>query len=167
MPTRRSGMNRGRPRTYRRKKKNYRVPQSKVRRKTRRSHKRMRRRKTRKRKNTPLEEIILKVITPYVAPSQSMNPQATFQLKSAQQQIPGLSKAYQLSRQMVKEFKKGNIQSALSLLALTQAVAGSCVMHPNINEHRFCPKEEVGGSAFLTLRPDDVLRYYPGLLDPN
>lgn len=166
MPTRRSGMNRGRPRTYRRKKKNYRVPQSKVRRKTRRSHKRRRRRKTRKRKNTPLEEIILEV-SPYAAPAQSMNTQATFQLKSAQQQIPGLSKAYQLSRQMVKEFKKGNIQNALSLLALTQAVAGSYVMHPNINEHRFCPKEEIDGSAFLTLRPDDVLRYYPGLLDPN
>ena len=163
---RKSRMNRGRPRTYRRKKKYHRIPQSKVRRKTRRSRKKTRRRKTHKRKNTPLEEIILEVISPYVPPSQSITPQTIFQLKPVVQKAPGLKKALQLSRLMAKEFKKGNIQSGLSLLALTQAIAGSYVMHPNIDEHRFCPKRDVGAGA-QTLWPDDVLRYYPEWLDPN
>jgi len=77
--------------------------------------------------------------------------------------VPGIADAFALSKLAVSEFNKGNVGNAISLVMLSQAIAGSYALHPNVKNKRFCPSPTEAPPHVIQIHPDDLLQFYPNL----
>lgn len=158
---------RGRPRTYR-KRKRHQIPSSKIRIKTRR--KKTRRKKTRRsrRKDTRRmsrteKEFLLPILEALDSTDGRQMTRAFPRVGPPPNRVPGIGDAFKLSKAAVSEFNKGNVGNAISLVMLSQAIAGSYALHPNVKGKRFCPSPTETPPHVVQIRPDDLLQFYPNL----